>query len=323
MNKRLHTCLCLLAALCWGGLPLLLPAQSVQVRAYTDTSQLRIGEALTLTLSVLHDPGTRIDWPVLGDTLGPFEVLQRSGVDSARSGGRSQLTERLTLMIFDSGQYLIPPIRVSYIPRGDQDTYSAASQPLVIDVLGVAVDTTQQLRDIKAVMPMPYSTGEVLRWVAAGLLLLGIVGGIWWWIRWRKRRPVPVVQAPPPPRVPPHETAMRELARLEALRLWQQGDYKTYYVDLTHILRRYMEEQFGFPAMESITGEIIRDLSRQVLVSRLVQQMRELLEMADLAKFAKFHPTPDANLRAMDIARTFVKDTSALQRPEPSPAPDA
>jgi len=66
---------------------------------------------------------------------------------------------------------------------------------------------------------------------------------------------------------------------------------------------------FQVPALESITDEIIRDLARTPVPEKQLSKLAPFLQIADLAKFAKFRPTERENLDNMEVAREFVKET--------------
>jgi len=85
---------------------------------------------------------------------------------------------------------------------------------------------------------------------------------------------------------------------------------KQYYSQLTDTIRTYMEGRFGFPAMEQITPEILQALKNVDLPNeKLISGMEIVLEIADLAKFAKFEPLPDENNNCLIEAFNFVEET--------------
>jgi hypothetical protein len=280
----------------------------VDVLLTADTSELRIGETLAVELQVSAPLEWEIQWPRYLDTLGGFEILEAGPIDQTESNGRRIQRQQLSLITFDSGAYRIPPQVVSYFKAGDTAVLESRSNPLLMQVYTVVVDTTSGIKPIKEVVAVPITTAEVLSWAGLVLLLLLIGFGIYWWRK--KQQNKPVVETPKVVyKVPPHETAMRGLSQLESQRLWQQGETKAYYIQLTEIIRTYIEAKFDVPALESITHEILRDLREVKLEEKQVHNLGELLEIADLAKFAKLEPDSDRNLQAIETSREFVKRT--------------
>lgn len=86
------------------------------------------------------------------------------------------------------------------------------------------------------------------------------------------------------------------LQTLEKKELWQKGEVKNYYSELTDIARNYIEEAIHIPAMESTTSELIAALrsatvkKKMSLTPETVENLERVLRQADLVKFAKSKP---------------------------------
>jgi hypothetical protein len=125
---------------------------------------------------------------------------------------------------------------------------------------------------------------------------------------WRRRKPSEVVQ----PRRSPREIAEESLSDLERSDL-AQSDIKLFYVDLTGIVRRYLEQTTGVRAPEETTEEFLRDISNHNAYGVEVRnRLQEFLISADLVKFAGHQPLPEDVTTALERARRFVH-TSWLQ----------
>jgi hypothetical protein len=61
---------------------------------------------------------------------------------------------------------------------------------------------------------------------------------------------------------------------------------------MSDILRRYLEKRFDFPAVEETTSEIRTELKKADLSHSVQVLILEVLELCDLAKFAKYLPEP-------------------------------
>ena len=94
----------------------------------------------------------------------------------------------------------------------------------------------------------------------------------------------------------PIEKATTLLQQLESKELWQKGEVKSYYSELTDIARTYIEEEINIPAMESTTSELIINLrltakkKKLKLSQETLQNLEKVLMQADLVKFAKVKP---------------------------------
>ncbi|MEL6140324.1 MAG: hypothetical protein AAFU67_01760, partial [Bacteroidota bacterium] len=115
--------------------------------------------------------------------------------------------------------------------------------------------------------------------------------------------------APPPRPKTPYELALERLNELEGKKLWQAGEVKMYYSELSYILRAYLEDHFKIPALESTTRQIDRALQeRKQLNDTQRAELSELLQLSDLVKFAKAEPADDLHQRDLERVRNFVED---------------
>jgi len=96
--------------------------------------------------------------------------------------------------------------------------------------------------------------------------------------------------------LPPFEEAIYKLNELDNKLLWQNNQVKEYYSELTEIVRNYIERELQVPALEKTTDEIIEMLrdfhdAKTIYTStETIKKLRELLQEADLVKFAKSKP---------------------------------
>jgi hypothetical protein len=94
----------------------------------------------------------------------------------------------------------------------------------------------------------------------------------------------------------PIEKATSLLQSLEKKELWQKGEVKIYYSELTDIVRNYIEEEIQIPAMESTTSELVLSLKNVAKQKKLklsqetLSNLEKVLKQADLVKFAKVKP---------------------------------
>ncbi len=102
---------------------------------------------------------------------------------------------------------------------------------------------------------------------------------------------------------------------LEQKELWQKGDVKAYYSELTDIARNYIEEAIAIPAMESTTAELVAGLKaasqkkKMKLSQETIENLERVLKQADLVKFAKWDALPDEHELSLYNAFLFVNQT--------------
>ena len=110
------------------------------------------------------------------------------------------------------------------------------------------------------------------------------------------------------------DKTLRLLAELDAKSLWQKKQVKEYYIQLTDIVRDYIEQRFRTPAMELTTDELLEKVKVHKDIVSYYSILSDILHTADLAKFAKAEPLPQEHIDTMDKAKLFVDKS----RPAPT-----
>ncbi len=294
---------------------LLSTTAAAQPVAELDTAVMRIGEHVIITLRM--EASTKaVEWPAIPDSIGAhIEVLHVGDLDTVMTDAETaSLVRRITITSFDTGYWAIPPFLFRI------DGRDAATQPLLLEVRTMTIDESGKLRPLRGIHETPFSLAWYARrygpWVLAVLALTAL---IWFLVtRW-------LLPKPPPLPVPAAEPGLRdrilaELRALEAEELWQAGRHKEYQARLTDLLRGYIEERYDVPALERTTNELMHELAVSPLSHDQRQQLRNMLELADLVKFAKAVPSPAENEAMMSGAERFVMDTAPMAETTPAHA---
>jgi len=287
-------------------------SQDIRATARLDTGAMLIGDHVTLKLQFNGPAGTQVIWPSFNDTiLGNIIVISRSKVDSSLSKDKKALTltQVLNLTCFDSGFYTLPQIPFRYRILPDTSVKIASTGISMLMVHTIKVDTTNVIKPIKGPLRIPITFLEVLPYILIALALVALVIALIWYIRKRKNHE-PLIRIRQKAKLQPHEKALQDFEKLRIRKLWQEGHVKEYHSELTGILRTYIEEGFGIPAMESTTFEIVSELKKNNDFEKTVVEMAdELLQKADMVKFAKLIPLPQDNENALVAGIEFVNRT--------------
>jgi hypothetical protein len=301
-------------------LPLMLSAQQfravepLQFKLSLDTNKMLIGEQTQLHLQAEFRKGSVLQWPQIGDTItADIEVVRKSAIDTIASNKVDFiiLNQDITITAFDSGYFVIPPMHLLYNSAGsalDSTAMIAESNALLLEVKGIPVDLKKEFKDIKPILEEPIRFSEILPWLLAALgLIVLVLLIIYIYSRYKQNKPLlPIPQAP---KEPAHIIALRKLNALSDKKLWQTGAVKEFYSELTDIMREYMEHSMHFGAMEMVSDDIISNLEQKGLPEDLMQSTQEVLQTADLVKFAKMKPLADENDRALKWGFDFVEHT--------------
>jgi hypothetical protein len=280
------------------------------VSARLDSTHILIGEQFHLLLEASSEGPASWVWAEVPDSFDHLMVVNRGPVDTLNTGGKTVYRQSITLTGFDSGYWQVPSLQFRTITR---DTAEGAgvmhTDSLQIVVNTVPVDTTKPFRPIKQIRSVPLDL--LAYWpYALGVVVLALV--ILWLVFFRKRAEK-VEKAPDVPREPPYEEAVRSLKALEGEKLWQHQEVKAYYTRLTDILRRYIERQFSVNAMEQTSDELLASVRPVTKLNQQRENLRYILETADLAKFAKLEPQPEAHEASLKKAYELVEWTRPRQ----------
>jgi hypothetical protein len=303
---RMMATICLVLA---AGMHIPLEAQLIRVTSQVSSDSMMIGDQILYTLRVEAAENVDFSVPSLGDTLSrDLEVLAPLSADTNVTEGIRRVEHDYLITSFEGGIQILPAQEVAYSFEGRTDT--ALSMPLIIRVHEPAVDTTKAIKPIKPPINAPLTFMEVLPWIGfgiGGLMLVTMVIALVWIRRQRRKDPeIFRVQS----REPAHVIAFRELDKLKEEKLWEKGQVKEFYTRLTGITRTYIERQYGIPAMERTTGEILEAFRRSNTDDGLLDEiLEELLQLADLVKFAKEDPLPVENQTNLNNAYLFVQKT--------------
>jgi Domain of unknown function (DUF4381) len=215
-------------------------------------------------------------------------------------------TFELEPLSFDKDKKIPLPVAPLRYRVGSGDWLEQAWNPLEITVTSSVVagnvEDAKGITGIEQLPPVPAWNAWKIGGVAGLVALTGIALGAW---RWKRRPPLAM------PEPPPHEWALRELDRIEALDLPGGQDVERYHTLVSDVLRRYLEIRFGLHAPEQTTPEFLAGLQRSAALPGAQQeQLRHFLERCDLAKFARAEFTvPECRAVAV-LAREFIGATA-------------
>lgn len=292
-----------------------LSSAQVSATLRADSTQIWIGDFLNVRLTIRHPAHLQVPFPAIKDSLGNLEMVSASKIDTTSEAGQQVLSQLYTVSAYDPGDYQAGPVKVFFTnSSGTTDSVIADFIPVRVNTL--EVDTAKPFKAIKAPLAVPYSWREFTYYIIAGLvLLLLLIAAIVVWKKYKKQKPA--VEPRPKPKDPAHLWARKELKKLEEEKLWQQNEVKHYYSRLTDILRLYLEYRYGWLALESTTEEIESEMEQYHLKEKAKESLLSVLRAADLVKFAKMIPLPDANIRAMEHAYKLIEFTEPKEVAEP------
>ena len=263
-----------------------------QISVKVDSTNILIGDQINFSIQANILEGDSL--PYFTDTIGYLEIISKSIIDSVKTNEGWQLTQDYVLTAWDSGVYYLPSIQFK----------SFISDSIAINVNTIELAEDAQMKDIKAPIHTPISFEEISPYLLALIALALIAYLIRWFIKNRKVSPKEKVIIEKV--ILPYEIALNDLEKLNAKKLWQDGNIKEYYSELSEIIRTYIENGIGTPAMEIPTNDILFQLQQKRIDTT---KLKEILTRADLAKFAKAKPLEIENEESLKIGYDFIHQT--------------
>ena len=289
-------------------------AGEISVKATLEPNEILIGQQSTYKLELIQPATEKVSWPQFYDTLATnVQILEKLKTDTAKiSDGRISITTEYLVSSYDSGFYYVPEF-----------LFETATEKVTSNPVGLTVNTVQvneQTDDINAeknIMSAPFSWIELARWSGIGLaavLIIAII--VLLLMRFVFNKKVTILPETPEVVLPAHVVALQKLEQIKTEKIWQQGQIKQFYTDITDVIREYLSGAYGINAMEMTTDEIVALVKKNKDLDEIRLVLKDMLELSDLVKFAKFVPLENENEKAVLDAFMIVEKTTKEEETE-------
>ena len=282
-----------------------------------------IGDDVTLEFEVRAEPNVELLMPEFGEALGRFQIVDFVPEESIDDRGATTARQRYRLQPARSGRQTIPPLRVEFVDRraGHQpapegeDAYELMTDRVVLEIGSVLpAEAPLVLRAAhEPLSPRERPLGPWWLWAAAAGGLLALASPF-------------LLRAYRDAQAQRRQASAYEIARSELDALLYGGRPSSdraamdaFYVKLSAIVRRYLENRFALRSPELTTEEFLGEMGRSPDLARDHQQLlRAFLEQADLVKFAGHVPSSDDLTAQIQAAEAFLEETR-----DPGPSAEA
>ena len=290
------------------------------MRASVWPAPARVGQALTYRAVVEAGPDEPVRFvpPRTDGALTWSDVhagRNRPGFIFHRLESGDSVWMEARLQIFETGLVAIPGPVVD-LGRLPGSTHSGTTRLPTVHVLVMptvtAADSTQPLRGLHGPIGAPWwERLPLLPLVGAALALLAAVLIA---RRLARRKPVPARRpafpvAPTRPRQDPAAEALRALAALRARGLPAAGSFGEHALELTAILRRFLEATVTTPRPGDTSGELLERLRGSRLPDGELERLEGLLGLWDRVKFARAPLTEAEAVRCEEAVESLVRRT--------------
>lgn len=298
-----------------------------------------LGDAITLDLEVTAEQQVTVEMPEFGEALGRFSIVKY--VPRQRLNGDKWVgSQRYTLQAPMSGKQRIPPLRIEFLDnrpdanpdkpdtnKPDTEKPDTSTTPdsegdgpggireLLTEEIPIQIASLlpedlaeAKLSGTRGRLREPTTTTPILRspwfWLVVALILLPALFFVirHWMAAITKQR-----------RISAYEAAMKRLTKLESRGLPKAEAPEMidgWYVELSGIVRRYLEDRYNLRAPELTTEEFLQVARGSgVLSTEHRKTLEGFLRQCDSVKFARYAPEDDESREALESARSFLHDT--------------
>ena len=285
----------------------------VMARIKIAPAKPRLGDDIVLTLEVEAEKGVELFMPEFGQSLDRFAIVDYVPREKVGSQGQTVLVQQYTLQPPMSGQQSIPPLMIEFIDRrpdhvavpAGEDAYELLTERISFDVASVLPSgASDQLKPpMGALQPLVLAKRvSWLWWLWIPLLL--VVPWAWRvWLKWRgqvrQRTAFDIAHG-------------RLLAMMARARPSPEG-MDAFFVELSDIIRRYLEDRFRLRAPERTTEEFLEIASGSPdLTAEHRGFLFQFLGYADRVKFARHLPQAEHVDQALNAAEQFLLQTRGV-----------
>ena len=282
-------------------------AQKMTVNASLDSTVIWIGNQAHLTFEVSQQPNQKVSMPIFSDSIRGLSLVEPVKIDTVKSpDGHILVKQHYLVTAFKDSLLYIPPF--PFVLNGDTVWSKSLSlkviQPFKIDT------ASNTIADIKPVLNPKFNWLNLLFIILLVLAIHGIIILIFTIYKKYFKKLPDLSSKEMKLLLPPYVVALNQLDRIKQEKPWQQGRSKEYHTELTDIVREYIERVFNINSMEMTSEEILEHLKNLKAEQKIAYTgLKQILQLADLVKFAKWNANPDEHELSLSNAYLFVNHT--------------
>lgn len=284
-------------------------AQTSPVNVSLSPNGITVGDAARAVVTVTArtaDLAGAPRFPLWGQTWGEAEIVEKDApLKTGEQNGVTTWQQTLTLRAFRTGSVPLPPAEVEVpVKQGILRFQTPAGLALAVRSVIPAEEKNPVPKPPAAMRPL--GLGARFWWTLGILSALALVS-LWLLLR---RRKTAAAGAGEVPVLPPFEELTAELDRLAT-----EPSMLALHTRLSLALRRYLGRRLPFPAVESTTAEIQRQLLSRRMPGLVARQSVELLRACDLVKFARQDVDPLKARERVETARRLAGELESHLAP--------
>lgn len=284
-----------------------------QANIFMDSTTFLIGDQVNMQIIVNAPIGNTVTFPAIGDLLKEekLELIDQKETEVIKGDVNNTFKKTIVLTAWEPGSYQIPAMSFTYPKNNEVVEIKSAAFMVSVTAPQVTGDSTY-IADIKTILP---EEANFLDWlyyffthpvvVAIVILLLAFLG-FYAFMQYRKGGDKTIPKTP-------EEIALERLEALKTDDPLAIIDFKAFHTQISFTLRAYINGRFKISALERPTSEIMPQIQPHPLIKAdLFEELKTVLEHADLIKFAKASPLDIANKKALQLGFDFVHSVQEI-----------
>lgn len=273
-----------------------LPAQELHLVEQNAPQQVPFAQPFALQFALAHTPNYQVD--IDESSLSKdFEVSQLS----VQQNSPGTTTYDLTVFPFTLGK---STFTVTFQLLQDGKALLQLPATAVVNITRAQTYADQNLREIRN----PSIPAGWFWWVLGALLTAALCYVLYWWRKQLHEGPLSL--AATQDSRPCQEIAFSKIDALLGSGLWENSQYKLFYITLSDILREYLWRRFHLDTSADTSAELLRRAKNTPQLSPLLYPLRDFLNSGDLVKFAKAVPSEEVRNKDIQILREIVTQTT-------------
>lgn len=270
--------------------------QEISVVEKRAAEKVPFAQPFALQFVLSHTPGYQVTLDE--DSLSSdFEITQVSSAENSPG----TLTYDFTAIPFVLGK---STFTVTFDLTQEGKTVAQAKEEVFVDVPRVKTFDDPNLREIRP----PHVPAGWLTWLLVALALCALAATGYYWYKRLQAKPREIAREQDTR--PGNVIALSKIDALLDSGLWENQQYKLFYITLSDILREYLWRQFHVDASSDTTAELLRRVKTMPQMKPLMNQLREFLSSGDLVKFAKAVPSEQIRDKDVTLLRQIITETA-------------
>ncbi|MFH1318197.1 MAG: BatD family protein, partial [Candidatus Omnitrophota bacterium] len=279
---------------------------AIKVEARVDKDKVSVGDRIRYEIIIEKEKNVEVESPLLWEELENVDIVD-SGKDEGGYFGGKKIEYWYFLENYNTDSFVIPKASVKYRESSAKEWSEVKTDPIEIEVISLVDSWDSDIKDIKDPVN-PRSNFFLIFLIILGLAAAGLL--FFFYRRYFLKKEEEIAF-----REPAHVVALRKLNILKNKDLLRLGRVEEYYVELSGIVRYYIEERFNIRAPEMTTEEFLYNLKgRQALSVGQKRVLKDFLTATDKVKFARFYPADKDIQESFQIAYGFIEDTKESEK---------